>query len=72
MGMTQAYDMRDYYFEFDAKVDGVDSQKLSLRPRTGADGAKDPCGNTVLNLTSGWNTYTVDFSTALYPSSSVL
>jgi len=71
MGMTQAYDMRDYYFEFDAKVDGVDSQKLSLRPRTGADGAKDPCGNTVLNLTSGWNTYTVDFSTALYPSSSV-
>ena len=69
MGMTQAYDMRDYYLVFDAKVDGVESQKLSIRPRSGTDGAKDPCNNTVITLENGWNTYTVDFSAALKASS---
>ena len=71
MGMTQAYDMRDYYLVFDAKVDGADSQNLSIRPRTGADGAKDPCNNTVVSLKSGWNTYKVDFAAALKGSSSL-
>ena len=65
MGMTQSYNMDGYYLVFDAKVEGTESQTLSLRPRTGTDGAKDPCNNTVLQLTSGWNTYTVDFSAAL-------
>ncbi len=71
MGMTQAYDMRDYYLVFDAKVDGVTSQQMNLRPRTGADGSGDPCNNTTLQLASGWNTYTVDFSAALKGSSSI-
>ena len=71
MGMTQSYDMQDYYLVFDAKVDGVESQQLSIRPRTGADGAMDPCNNTVVNLTSGWNTYTVDFAAALKAASKV-
>ena len=70
MGMTQSYDLSGYYLVFDAKVEGVDSQKLSIRPRTGTDGASDPCNNTVLELTSGWNTYTVDFAAALKASSS--
>ena len=62
--------MDGYYLVFDAKVEGVESQTLSMRPRTGTDGAKDPCNNTVLQLTSGWNTYTVDFCAALKSSSS--
>ena len=71
MGMTQAYDMRGYDLVFDAKVEGVDSQNLSIRPRTGTDGSKDPCNNTVVSLKSGWNTYTIDFEAALKASSSV-
>ena len=70
MGMSQSYDLSGYYLVFDAKVDGVDSQKLSIRPRTGTDGASDPCNNTVLELSAGWNTYTVDFAAALKASSS--
>ena len=71
MGMTQSYDLRDYYFVFDAKVDGVASQQLSIRPRTGTDGSKDPCNNTVVTLAGGWNTYTVDFAAALKAASSM-
>ncbi len=70
MGMSQSYDMQNCYFVFDAKVEGVASQQLSIRPRSGADAAKDPCNNTVLSLKSGWNTYLVDFSAALKASSS--
>ncbi len=70
MGMTQAYDLNGYYLVFDAKVNGVETQTLSLRPRTGVDGAKDPCNNTVLQLKGGWNTFTVDFSQALKSTSS--
>lgn len=71
MGMTQSHDMRDYELVFDAKVNGAAKQQLNLRPRTGADGSGDPCNNTTLQLTSGWNTYTVDFSAALKGSSSI-
>ena len=70
MLMTQAYNMDGYNLVFDAKVDGVASQKLSIRPRTGSDGSGDPCTNTVLNLTEGWNTYAVDFSATLKAASS--
>ena len=70
MQMLQSYNMDGYYLVFDAKVEGVASQKLSLRPRTGAEGANDPCNNTVLELTSGWNTYTVDFAAGLKATSS--
>ena len=70
MNMTQAYNMDGYYLVFDAKVDGVASQNLNIRPRTGADGSGDPCNNTTVKLTQGWNTYTVDFAAALKAASS--
>ena len=69
MGMTQAYNMDGYYLVFDAKVDGVASQNMNIRPRTGADGGGDPCNNTTVKLTQGWNTYTVDFAAALKSTS---
>ena len=69
MGMTQAYNMDGYYLVFDAKVDGVASQNMNIRPRTGADGSGDPCNNTTVKLTQGWNTYTVDFAAALKSTS---
>ena len=56
------YDMDGYYFVFDAKVIGAESQQISVRPHGGDSGWTDLTGPAFANLTNEWQTFMLDFS----------
>ena len=65
VNLNGSYNMDGYYFAFDAKVNGVSSQNISIRPQSVAEDMPiDLTGYQTATLTDTWQTFMLDFAKA--------